>query len=245
MTNKSAFTSITNIIYFFRFFVKGRIIPGFKAGKKDLVIDVGCGDKPFWRADVFLDKLSLGNEQRFSGTSVVAYLGVFVDSDITKTSFKSKVFDYSYCSHLLEHVERPDLAIKEIMRISKRGYIEVPDGFIEFIWPYQSHLWFIFFQKDTLVFLRKGITMSTVLKTNGTKYLYLGRRMKDPFIRLYWKKKIKYRIVDDVSKKDQYVSTKNDDAHLQPHYVQSMFLFLTKILRLFFYKRKEIGNLMN
>lgn len=104
---------------------------------------MGCGDKPFWRADVYLDKLSLGNEQRFSSSDVTKDFGLFIDSDITNTPFKNKVFDFSFCSHVLEHVEKPDLAIKEIVRISKAGYIEVPDGINEMLFPFHSHLWFI------------------------------------------------------------------------------------------------------
>ena len=245
MNIRNIIASAVNIIVFFHLFIRGKIIPGFKVGRKDLVIDIGCGDKPFWRADVFLDKLSLGDEHRFSSTGVIKDFGLFFDSDVTKTPFKDKVFDFSYCSHLLEHVERPDLAIKEITRISKRGYIEVPDGLIEVIWPYQSHLWFIFFQKDTLIFLRKGKTLSGVLKNNGSRYSYLVRKMKDPFIRIYWEKKIRYKIIDNLTESDRFISRRdNDDAHLQAFYVQKLSLFLTTAARVLFYERKEFGDVM-
>ena len=42
--------------------------------------------------------------------------------------FADKTFDYAICSHVLEHVERPDTVIAELTRVAKAGYIEVPDS---------------------------------------------------------------------------------------------------------------------
>ena len=42
--------------------------------------------------------------------------------------FDDKVFDYAICSHVLEHVERPDAVIAELSRVAKAGYIEVPEA---------------------------------------------------------------------------------------------------------------------
>ena len=53
------------------YFLKRKFFPGLKIGKNDLVIDIGSGDKPFWRADVFFDDLSLNNNQRISGKETV------------------------------------------------------------------------------------------------------------------------------------------------------------------------------
>ena len=35
--------------------------------------------------------------------------------------FSDKAFDYVICSHVLEHVEDPDLLISELMRVSNTG----------------------------------------------------------------------------------------------------------------------------
>jgi len=183
----------TNIVYFFT----GKILPGYKINKNDIVIDIGSGDKPFWRANVFLDNLSLDNLQRSTYSDTIKNLGNFVNGDITKkTPFKNKIFDFSFCSHVLEHVENPDLAIKEIMRISKAGYIEVPNGLLEYMMPFSTHLWFIFLSNKKLYFLRKGAKLHEVLTENSIHYSYLPHKMKNPFIRLYWKNKIDYEIID-------------------------------------------------
>lgn len=186
------------------YFIDRKIAPGYKIKKGDLVIDIGSGDKPFWRANVFLDNLALGNLHRHSDTKTVQSFGNFVDADITRTNFKNKIFDFSFCSHLLEHVEKPDLVIKEIMRISKKGYIEVPNGVIEFVHPFHSHLWFVLLTGKKLVFVRKGKNLHKNLLKNSAKYLYLISKTKDPFIRLYWNNKIEYEIIDLDKENEKY-----------------------------------------
>lgn len=190
------------------YFITRKITPGYKIKKRDLVIDIGSGDKPFWRANVFLDNLSLGNLHRHSNTETVISFGNLVNSDITKTKFKDKAFDFSFCSHLLEHVERPDLVIKEIIRISKKGYIEVPNGVIEFIHPFHSHLWFILLSGKKLIFVRKGKKLHESLLSNSLKYSSLIEKTRDPFIRLYWKNKIEYEIIDLNKESDKYFPPK-------------------------------------
>lgn len=221
-----------------RLYVVGKVLPGFKPKKDDLVIDLGSGDKPFWRADVYLDKSSYGNEQRYSSSGVEKRMGLFVDSDIHKTPFKKNTFDFSYCSHVLEHVERPDLAIKEITRISKSGYIEVPNGVDEMLCPHQSHLWFVFIENGELVFIRKSKSLDEVLKNNGSKNLYLALLLKFPFIHFYWKNKIKFRIANDILPSKKF-NTDPRARSVQSQEIQSIYVFLTKVLRSIFYKEKS------
>lgn len=187
----------SSIIYF----IKRKVLPGYRVSKNDLVIDIGSGDKPFWRANVFFDNLSLDNLQRSTYGNTISTVGNFINGDITKTNFKDKAFDFSYCSHVLEHVERPDLAIKEITRISKTGYIEVPNGLIDFINPFFTHLWFVFLYKNKLVFFRKSDKLHDVLRENAVNYIPLLYKTNNPFIRLYWKNKIDYEIIDTNLKK--------------------------------------------
>lgn len=227
-----------NSLFFVKDFFESKVYPGFKIKKGELVVDLGSGDKPFWRADVFLDKLSLGDEQRFSSSGTISDLGLFVDADLTKTPFKNKAFDFSFCSHVLEHVEKPELVIKEIVRISKQGYIEIPDGIIEVMSPYQSHLWFVFLSNNELVFLRQSKKIHEVLVKNGSKYSYLAKFIREPFIRIYWKKNIKYKVVDDLKVSEKFISL-YDGRHTQPKYIQRTYLTLIKLLRIVFYKKKE------
>jgi ubiquinone/menaquinone biosynthesis C-methylase UbiE len=50
----------------------------------------------------------------------------FVQADIHDLPFQNRKFDYVYCSHVLELVQNPLQACQEIMRVGKRGFIEIP-----------------------------------------------------------------------------------------------------------------------
>lgn len=224
------------------FFYKRKISPGFKISKKALVVDIGSGEKPFWRADVFVDKLSLGNVQRASKFDTIHDLGVFVDSDVSKMPFKTGAFDFSFASHLLEHVEDPASVIKEITRISKAGYIEMPNGIIEAIEPFGSHLWFVFRDRKKLIFVRKSKKIHDVLSANGKNYGSLLGKVDEPFNRFYWKKKIEFEIIDPYQPSEKFKSAKgNSNVKASVNY----YLYLAKIVRLIFYREKPKEMIKN
>lgn len=228
------------LIYFF----KRKIYPGFPIDKDALVVDIGSGDKPFWRGDVFFDKLSLPNNQRFTETGVVDSIGLFIDGDVNKTPFKNKAFDFSFCGHLLEHVKNPELAIKEIVRISKSGYIESPNGLLESILPYQSHIWFIYLDGKKLIFVRKSKKMHDILTKNGplaNKKSWM--QLKNPFIRLYWKNNIEYEIIDNLKESEKFY-VKHENTKKTTNGGFNIYLLLVKLLRLFFYTKKQNINVL-
>ena len=224
-----------NLFSKLNFFYSRKIEPGFKINKKDLVVDIGSGDKPFWRADVFVDKLSLGNVQRASNTRTIHDLGYFVDSDVSHMPFKTGAFDFSFCSHLLEHVEDPGAVIREITRISRSGYMEIPNGIIETIIPFDSHLWFVFQDNKKLVFVRKSKKLHEVLLSNGKKYEATHSNISEPFIRLYWKKSIEYEIIDPYKESEKFQSKIGESkSHKVPHF--DPYLMLVKAVRIFSHK---------
>lgn len=231
-----------NLILTLLYFYKRKVEPGFKTGKNALVVDIGSGEKPFWRADVFVDKLSLGNVQRASKFDTIHDLGMFVDSDVAKMPFKDGAFDFSFASHLLEHVEDPAQVIGEIMRISKAGYIEMPNGIIETIEPFASHLWFVFRDKKKLIFVRKSKEIHEILKANGKNYGSLLGKVNEPFNRLYWKKKIEFEIIDPYKPAEKF---KSEEGNMQGVTKINYYLILAKIIRFFFYRNKPIDKLKN
>jgi ubiquinone/menaquinone biosynthesis C-methylase UbiE len=226
-------------------FIKRKIYPGFKVGKNDLVVDIGSGDRPFWRADVFVDKLDMADDQRASNSKTISSLGVFVDADAGQTPFKDKAFDFSFCSHLLEHVENPEIVLNEIARISQRGYIEVPNGLAEMIKPFHgSHLWFMFFDNNNkLFFYRKGERLHDLLLLNSVYYEYLLGRVKDPFIRIYWNDKIDYEIIYETTKVFRYRNV--GEAKISAGNLNKLNLLIIKLMRMIFYvdKRTKLENI--
>lgn len=220
-------------------FYQRKILPGLKLKKNDFVIDIGCGDKPFYRADVFLDNLALADNQRNTHSSTITNLGLFVNGDITKrTIFPRHFFDFSFCAHLLEHVDDPAAAMREIMRISKSGYLEVPNGSNEALSPFISHLWSVYLANDTLVFVRKSKTDHQVWADNYASFNKNINFLPKPFIRYYWKKEIKYRIIDCPAKLRYTPPKASEPAITNSRAKQKLFYFFLRLMRCCFHRSK-------
>ena len=122
-----------------------------------LVLDVGSGDKPHWRADVLLDHY-VGDEHggQRSGAKAARVDRPLFDADAADMPFADAAFDYAICSHVLEHVERPDAVIAELTRVARAGYIEVPEAASAKIVDFPSHLWWVTLEGGVLVFTAKS-----------------------------------------------------------------------------------------
>jgi SAM-dependent methyltransferase len=125
-----------------------------------LVLDVGSGDKPSWRADVLLDRFT-GPEHaaQRSGLRSARVSRPLFDADAADMPFRDGVFDYAICSNVLEHVTDPVAVAAELSRVAKAGYIEVPEAASAKIVDFPSHLWWCRLVEEpegpTLVFTAK------------------------------------------------------------------------------------------
>lgn len=109
----------------------------------DLVLDVGGWACPFNRANWVLDaepyetrgfyeKIGLPKSQ--GGEREYFSKDTWVQRDICDKKpwpFEDNFFDFSICSHTLEDIRDPLYVCSELIRVSKRGYIEVPSRIIE------------------------------------------------------------------------------------------------------------------
>tara|TARA_B100000787_G_scaffold96600_1_gene71310 strand:- start:183 stop:794 length:612 start_codon:yes stop_codon:yes gene_type:complete len=81
------------------------------------ILDIGCGYNASKFAKIICDVQDLSNY----------YLDKkFIRLTEKKLPFKDKEFDFVVASHVMEHVEDVDFFIKELVRVSKKGYIELP-----------------------------------------------------------------------------------------------------------------------
>jgi SAM-dependent methyltransferase len=161
----------------------------------DLVLEVGPGPNPMIRSDVLVDKSPPDDIKKGSGLSADRPL---VIADICALPFKNKVFDYAYTARTLEHVDKIERALSELQRVAKRGYIIVPQWYIEGLW--NTHFWLISKRGDTLVFRRKCHLFNMTL-------LEYCQEARDLFWKLYthhrltfeihyeWNGKINYEII--------------------------------------------------
>ena len=120
--------------------------------KTDLVLEVGSGGNPYWRANVLCDALWETSQRHFAKLirdrpTVLAFT--------ENLPFKDDSFDFVIASHVLEHSEDPGQFLEEIQRVGKAGYIEVPDALFERLSTYYMHRLEITDRDGTLIIRKK------------------------------------------------------------------------------------------
>jgi hypothetical protein len=173
---------------------------------QDQVLDIGGWHSPLNRANAVIDIMpyetrhqanalltDVWPEERFTKES-------FVQTDICQAPwpFADKQFDFVVCSHTLEDLRDPITVCREIIRVGKRGYIEVPSRLVEstkgverpFYCGYYHHRWLCEMDGKTLVFQFKPAMLhayrrfhfsKSPLKRINPKYDALGFFWEDSF----------------------------------------------------------------
>ena len=131
------------------------------------ILDIGCGYNASKFAKVICDVQDLSNHYQDKK---------FIRLTEKKLPFKDKEFDFVIASHVMEHVEEIDFFIKELERVSKKGYIELPtmleDNLV--FENKKDHLWHMDFDdvENKLLISKKiqyfepVLTVSTIKKLN-------------------------------------------------------------------------------
>jgi hypothetical protein len=129
----------------------------------------------------------------------------FIQRDICKKPwpFHDGYFDYAVCSHTLEDIRDPIGACEELMRVAKRGYIEVPSRLREIFhhkpfmrlramlgrpsrMGYGHHRWFCERDGNGLVFIAK--TSTAIQPRYALTRLSFGRELtpEEAFLGFFW-----------------------------------------------------------
>ena len=120
-----------------------------KLKQKDLVLDMGCGegrhaislhaieDNNSVAFDLSYDDVKIAKDRLLDfDTSQNKSFCQFGVGDIDNLSFKDNSYDVVICSEVLEHVEDPEIALKELARVLKTGgklAVSVPRFFPEWL----------------------------------------------------------------------------------------------------------------
>jgi len=71
------------------------------------------------------------------------------------SAFKDHEFDFARCHHVIEHVNDPNKACAELIRIAKAGILSFPPPQAEIMFGRKDHQWFVFVDHGRLLFVRK------------------------------------------------------------------------------------------
>ncbi len=158
------------------------------------ILDIGCGYRAHNKASTIADIKDFSNYYKDKK---------FVQVKEKKLPFKDNEFDFVIASHVVEHINDFEFFIKEIERISSKGYIELPTRLADnLVFENKTdHIWWFLFDdlKNELVATRKKQILDPFITVSMSKTL--EEIYRDSFvIELYWEKKIKYQI----SEKDLY-----------------------------------------
>jgi ubiquinone/menaquinone biosynthesis C-methylase UbiE len=160
-----------------------------------------------------------------------------------KLPFKDKAFDFVIASHVLEHSDDPAKFLDEIQRVSKAGYIEVPDAFMERINPYPDHRLEITIRSGKLIIRKKNAWRAdselVELYEDRVKDIMTRHVMPEyPFdfhVRYYWDEKIEYEIINpNIKIFSAEVEQVNTRAINSQSFQAKLKSYILKIVRSFF-----------
>lgn len=167
----------------------------------DLVLEIGSGDRPNPRSDVLCDRYIDDNTERGGNLQVDRPL---VCGDGHYLPFKDKAFDYVIASHIIEHMDDPVRFCQELMRVSKRGYIESPTELAEKLFFWSFHKWYVNHIGDSIVMQHKDTPNNIFGDLFDYFYAYnpwyerFQKSVPDVFWMTYeWDGEIKIRVVNE------------------------------------------------
>tara|TARA_R110002020_G_scaffold225566_1_gene435629 strand:+ start:701 stop:1444 length:744 start_codon:yes stop_codon:yes gene_type:complete len=157
------------------------------------VLDLGCGSDGMKLANVYADIVDRKGDYKDDKK--------FVQTEACNTPFGDKEFDFVFALHLVEHIPNPADIIAELVRIGKRGFIEVPTPFFDnFVFgngnplPHGHAHWVTFDNvKKEIVFKPRIQVVAQSAAPKDTTFLL-------PFFRnsmiteIYWENTIEFRV---------------------------------------------------
>jgi ubiquinone/menaquinone biosynthesis C-methylase UbiE len=164
------------------------------------VLDIGCGFTAHEKANVVCDVQDLSNFYKDKK---------FVKLNDKKLPFNDKEFDFVIASHVIEHVEDVSFFIKEIERVSLKGYIELPTPLEDnLVFENKNdHIWHLEFNdienklliKKRTQYIEPLITVSTAKK--------LAKFFKQSLIlELFWQNSIEFELIENNNFKFEKIS---------------------------------------
>ena len=156
------------------------------------ILDIGCGYRAHPKASVIADVQDFSNYYKERN---------FIQIKGKELPFKDKEFDFVIASHVIEHVEDVDFFIKELERVSSKGYIELPtrlgDNLV--FENKKDHIWWFCFDdvKKNLIVSKKNQLIEPFI-TVATAKLFETIFRESFVIEIMWEEKIDYNIDNSI-----------------------------------------------
>ena len=160
------------------------------------ILDIGCGYRAHKNASVIADIKDFSDfykEKKF----------VLIQGK--NLPFKDKEFDFVIASHVIEHVDDFEFFIKELERISSKGYIELPSrlGDNLVFENKNDHIWWFYYDDVTsqLIVSKKNQLIDPFITVSMAK-LFEKIFRESLVVELAWEEKIEYKIDNSIRQED-------------------------------------------
>jgi uncharacterized protein YbaR (Trm112 family) len=168
--------------------------------RDDIVLDIGSGNKPIFRANILVDKY-LDTDLERSSRIIIDRPMVCADGE--HLPFRDKSIDFIYCGHLVEHITNPEAFLEELGRVGKRGLIISPNGDGDKAHSEACHLWYIWNKDGKLLLKQKregneypDIRSFILRMISGKGFWKFYYKNFEVFNTIFpWKDKINYEII--------------------------------------------------
>ena len=150
------------------------------------ILDIGCGYRANENATVIADVKDFSNFYKKKK---------FIKIEDKNLPFKDKEFDFVISSHVIEHVDDFKFFIKELERISSKGYIELPSRLEDnLVFENKNdHIWWFRYDdiENKLIASKKNQLLEPFISVSTAKKL--GQVFRESLIiEISWENKIEY-----------------------------------------------------
>ena len=150
------------------------------------ILDIGCGYTAHKNATVICDVQDLSDYYKDKN---------FIKLNDNNLPFKDKEFDFVVASHVIEHVKDVDFFIKELERVSSKGYIELPtileDNLV--FENEKEHLWHMEYNDiDNKLIISKKVQYLEPMITVSSAKKFSKFFRQSLVLELYWENTIEY-----------------------------------------------------
>lgn len=138
---------------------------------KGRILDIGCGAQPY--------RSYLRECREYVGMDINAEIRPDVTGDVKDMPFPEGHFDGVLCTEVLEHLADPEIGIKEINRVLKKGgylYLTVPQ---EWCLHYEPYDYFRFTRYGIKYLLEKNEFEILAIERIGGIFSLTGQRLVD------------------------------------------------------------------